>query len=64
MADEYFIKDPVSSDNMRENADFFETLAIEVHNATTEDDSQYQAPCFVGPLYIDSVEWMDEGTDA
>ena len=44
MADKYFIEDPVASDNMRENADFFETLAIEMHSAATEDDSQYQAP--------------------
>lgn len=44
MADKYFIEDHVASDNMRENADFFETLAIEMHSAATEDDSQYQAP--------------------
>lgn len=64
MADNYFIKDPVASDNMRENADFFEKLAVKVHTAATEDNAQYQAPFFVRPRYRDSVEWMDEGTDA
>jgi hypothetical protein len=51
MADNYFIKDPVASDNMRENADFFEKLAVKVHTAATEDNAQYQAPFFVRPLF-------------
>ena len=64
MAAAYCKKDPVQSNIMRENADFFEKLAVEVHTAATEDNAQYQAPFFVRPLYRDSVEWMDEGTDA
>ena len=50
MADKYFTQDPVVSESMRDNADFFETVAIEVQTAAMEDDSQSQAPLFVRPL--------------
>ena len=49
MADKYFTQDPVVSESMRENADFFETVAIEVQTAAMEDDEQSQAPLFVRP---------------
>jgi hypothetical protein len=48
MADEYWIKDPMVSVTMRESADFFETLATEVHTAAVEIDEQ--ARLFVRPL--------------
>jgi hypothetical protein len=49
MADKYFTQDPVVSESMRDNADFFETVAIEVQTAAMEDDEQSQAPLFVRP---------------
>ena len=49
MADKYFTQDPAVSESMRENADFFETVAIEVQTAAMEDDEQSQAPLFVRP---------------
>ena len=48
MADEYWTKDPMVSVTMRESADFFETLATEVHTAAVEIDEQ--ARLFVRPL--------------
>jgi|LauGreDrversion4_2_1035121.scaffolds.fasta_scaffold1933179_2 hypothetical protein len=50
MAKMYFIEDPVVYGIMRDNADFFEHLAIGVQTAAMEDDSQNQAPLFVRPL--------------
>jgi hypothetical protein len=51
MAKMYFLwstaSDPVVYGIMRDNADFFEQLAIGVQTAAMEDDSQNQAPLFV-----------------
>jgi hypothetical protein len=47
MAEEYFTEDPVVYDIMRDNANFFEHLAIGVQTAAMEDDSQNQATLFV-----------------
>jgi len=47
MADEYWTKDPMVSVTMRESADFFETLATEVHTAAVDIDEQ--ARLFVRP---------------
>ncbi len=47
MAKTYFIEDPVVCGIMRDNADFFELLAIGVQTAAMEDDSKNQAPLFV-----------------
>ncbi len=48
MAGEYWMKDPMVSVTMRESADFFETLATEVHTAAVDIDEQ--ARLFVRPL--------------
>ena len=40
MAEQYFFEDPVACDIMKDNANFFEELAIGVQTAATEDDSQ------------------------
>ena len=48
MAGEYFLKDPMVSVTMRESADFFETLATEVHTAAVDIDEQ--ARLFARPL--------------
>jgi hypothetical protein len=55
MAEMYFIIDPVVCGIMRDNANFFEHLAIGVQTAAMEDDSQNQAPLFFRPLQRDSV---------
>jgi hypothetical protein len=48
MAAAYCNQDPVQSSIMRENADFFETLATQVHTAAMEIDEQ--ARLFARPL--------------
>ena len=48
MAGQYSEKDPMVSVTMRESADFFETLATEVHTAAVDIDEQ--ARLFVRPL--------------
>ena len=53
MAAAYCKKDPVQSNIMRENADFFETLATDVHTAALDIDDK--ACLSVRPLYRDSA---------
>jgi hypothetical protein len=50
MAGMYFTRDPVVSAHMQDDADFFETVAIEVQTAAAEDDEGKQACLFVGEL--------------
>ncbi len=50
MADKYYFQDPVVSAHMQDDADFFETVAIEVQTAAMELGYwQSQAPLFVRP---------------
>ena len=48
MAGEYLSQDPAVSTTMRDNADFFETLATQVHTAAVDIDEQ--ARLFARPL--------------
>jgi hypothetical protein len=48
MAGEYSNHDPLESNTMRDNADFFETLATQVHTAAVDIDEQ--ARLFARPL--------------
>jgi hypothetical protein len=50
MADKYFSQDPVVSAHMQDDADFFETVAIEVQTAAAAADEDKQACLFVGEL--------------
>ena len=50
MADTYFSQDPVVSAHMQDDADFFETVAIEVQTAAAAADEDKQACLFVGEL--------------
>jgi hypothetical protein len=50
MAEMYFIIDPVVYNIMRDNANFFEHLAIGVQTVAMEDDSQVQATLLILPL--------------
>jgi hypothetical protein len=53
MAGEYLSQDPAVSTTMRDNADFFETLATDVHTAALDIDDK--ACLSVRPLYRDSA---------
>ena len=63
MADYYEYQDPLVSTNMRDSADFFETLAIEVQTAAIEDDHKDQANLPKSPFRGDFVECMYNDAD-
>ena len=56
MADCYEYQDPVVSTNLRDSADFFETLAIEVQTCAFEEDHQDQANVPESPFQGDFVK--------
>ena len=56
VADFYEYQDPLISTNMRDSADFFETLAIEVQTCAFEEDHQDQANVPESPFQGDFVK--------